>query len=300
MCLYFFIYKMKTMKTMKIRALGVFVLMVSMMTANAQDKSYFLYKSSGKGANGQYEIKSNDHYIVTTKPGLTGAALYSPYRILDLTNNVGIMVTDKTKNKWYHIESLDTMYKNPSKLENLHESKVINGHKCDKYSAEVELDFSGGMVGSQTYKVLYAYTIWITTDMKTSEKLSKYLMAQITGNLLNAEINGIPVKIEYKQTMGKRVLAEGALDLEKATNEAIKDNAVNLPWLQADILPAAPRTQDITRRSGNQTDSKVDHLTSIWTNEKSDVYEERLKKLFEKVTGKPVSRFTLETMLTYM
>jgi hypothetical protein len=155
-------------------------------------------------------------------------------------------------------------------------------------------------MGIQTLKVYYAYILWVTTDIKVSPSLAKYLLACASSDMLNAELNGVVVRMELKKTEGKRVISEGFTDLEKTSTTQLKDSEIKLPWSQPDVKPTAPGLEDITRRSGNKLDSHSWTIQSIWTDEEPKEYEERLKKLFLKVTGVEVKHFNLVRILPYM
>ena len=267
-------------------------LLFVLSSAYAQDKTHFLYKTDAKSGSGQFEIKSNDSYILSDRPGLpAGSAIVFPYKIFDLKKNVCIMVNDKAKCKWYHIEELDTMFKRINKLENMHEQKVINGHKCDKYKADTEVDAQGGLYGTHTFEFTYSYIIWIATDMKVNGRVAQYLLSQITSSTIHAEVPGVPVKVESRMTKGKKLIAEGDVNLEKANTDLLKDSDIKLPWKEEDIKPALPGQQEIIRRSGTQADSRTTHASSLWTDEDPKPYKERMTKLFQKVAGVDVKTF---------
>lgn len=284
---------------MKAGILNLIIMTALMASAQAQDNTYFLYKAESKGTVYKYEVKSNDNYILAGCPNLPAAAVNTtPVRLLDLKDNVCVIYNDKANEKWYHIESLDTIYKDVCVPADLKEEKIIDGHHCKKYKADVEIDFVGvGMMAAQTQKVLYSYIIWVTTEIKANPKVAKYLLASISGQILHAEVPGVTVKLEYKMKMGKRTVSEGSVDFEKASTTQLKDSEVKLPWVSGDMLRAIASTTETTRYGGNKMDTKVYHIESLWTNEDPKPYEERLKKLFLQVTGKEVEKFYLGARL---
>ena len=262
--------------TMKFFGLITFVLL--MHSAMAQDISYFLYKTDSKSGSTQVEVKSNDHYILCDRPGLpAGSAAVFPYKILDIKNNVGIWVNDKASRKWYHMDLLDTMFNRVNKLNTPHEKKTVNGHLCEKFIVDTKIDHDAGLYGLATWEYDYTYVLWVATDMKPAGKISKYLLGLITYGVANAELPGVPVKIEFKMTKGDKVISEGDMLLDKSSTATIKDADIKLPWKDEDIKPAI-------------ADAKVSK-TSLWTDEEYKPYTERLKALYLKVTGQEVKRF---------
>jgi hypothetical protein len=266
---------------MKFLGLIVFVLLIN--SAMAQDISYFLYKTDAKSGSAQVEVKSNNNYILGNRPGLpTAAAAVFPYKILDLKNNIGIWVNDKASHKWYHMEMLDTIFGKVNKLQNTREKKTVNGHVCEKYVGDTKLDQEAGLYGLFPQEFEYKYTIWVATDMKPAGKVGKYLLGLITSGIMNAELPGVPVKIEMKMTKGEKLISEGDMLLDKSSTATIKDADIKLPWKDEDIKPAIPDHSGVIVWTAH---------VGIWTNEEYKPYIERMKALYLKVAGQEVKKF---------
>ncbi len=156
------------------------------------------------------------------------------------------------------------------------EQKVTNGYKCEGYRMAEDLPFDG----------TFEYTVWITKDRTMSPLLSRYALGLLSSSMFDAEVSGLIVQIDFKQSLRSKVTDQGTIALENEDGNKIKDDEVKYPWLNKDNRPIINYSMPDYTRTIN-----IAQEESVWGDESPSDYQKRIRALFNHITGQIITQY---------
>jgi hypothetical protein len=295
---------------MKANLLCAFLTLI-LVNLHAQKNYSFQYEI----VNPKVKVKSfvdfeyNDNYFHSKRSGLNASMVLNfKDKIIDTKNNICVFTPIDAKKKWYVIEDLDTIFGKQSVIQKSNEKLRIDNYDCEKYTSTY--DFSG---------LKFIYSIWTTKKEVIDTIYNRYIIAIVTDGRVNANI-GFPVKFEmniYNQN-GTKVIQQGIYSLINLNDKKLAD--VKLPWLDSeysagistgtssnygtskspssssDFRPAV--SSDLNSSHGATTSNNLSYGSSSteifcpWSDEMGSIYENRLRQLVLRVTGKEITKFS--------
>jgi hypothetical protein len=230
---------------------------------NVKEKSYI-------------EFQCNDNYLRFNRPG----AKYSAIKLIDTKNNICIFTPYDAKRKWYILEELDTIFGKQSKVNKTGEKSKIGAYDCEKFTSDC--DYMGMKI---------TYTFWTTQEKIINPIFNKYIIGLVTDGKVNTDI-GFLIKLEVvmNNTKGDKIVKQGTSNVVNLSRNKLIDET--MPWLNNEYKEGILFGTESNWGNSTTPASSSTSISCPWTTEFGSVYEDRLRKLVLRITGKKVEKFS--------